>query len=81
MTRNSDGAVHKVPEDLKSAIAKNSKAMKTWAETTPLAKNEWACWVLSTKQEETRKRRVKVGVSKLASGMRRPCCWAGCPHR
>jgi hypothetical protein len=25
--------------------------------------------------------RIKKAISKLKSGMRRPCCWAGCIHR
>ena len=38
-------------------------------------------WVISGKKAETRGIRIKKGISKLKSGMRRPCCWVGCPHR
>ena len=47
----------------------------------PVGKNEWICWVTSAKKEETRKRRIEAGIDKLRGGMRRPCCWPGCPHR
>ena len=32
-------------------------------------------WINATKNPETRKRRVQVGISKLQSGKRRPCCF------
>lgn len=75
------GPVHSMPADLKKAIAGNKKAQAVWDDITPLARNEWICWVTSGKKAETRGIRIKTGLSKLASGMRRPCCWAGCPHR
>lgn len=77
----STGVVHKIPVDLQKALLTDHKALATWEDITPLARNEWICWVTSAKQLETRNRRIKVGLSKLKSGMRRPCCWAGCPHR
>lgn len=76
-----NGVVHKIPSDLRKAFVGNSKAFSTWKDITPLARNEWICWITSAKQLETRNRRIKVGLSKLKSGIRRPCCWAGCIHR
>lgn len=73
--------VHEVPADLKKALTSDTKALETWNDITPLARNEWICWVISAKQSTTRTRRIEVGLSKLGSGMRRPCCWAGCIHR
>ncbi|MEO5949466.1 MAG: YdeI/OmpD-associated family protein [Candidatus Saccharimonas sp.] len=76
------GTVHtSVPIDLSKALAASSSARKLWLEITPLARNEWICWVTSPVQDATRARRVQVGISKLNSGMHRPCCWSGCPHR
>ncbi|MFA6000212.1 MAG: YdeI/OmpD-associated family protein [Candidatus Paceibacterota bacterium] len=72
---------HKIPADLQRALITEPKALAVWEDVTPLARNEWICWVTSAKQLETRNRRIRVGLSKLRSGMRRPCCWAGCPHR
>ncbi|MCB0385679.1 MAG: YdeI/OmpD-associated family protein [Bdellovibrionales bacterium] len=82
MTKNiSSGTIHKLPTDFKAALFGAPKVVETWEDITPLARNEWICWVTSAKLVETRARRIKVGISKLKSGMRRPCCWAGCPHR
>lgn len=75
------GVVHKTPADLQKAIISAPTALKAWKDITPLARNEWICWVTSGKKAETREIRIKKALSKLKSGMRRPCCWAGCPHR
>lgn len=73
--------IHSVPGDLGKAIEASPKAKVVWESVTPLAKNEWVCWVTSGKKQETRGIRIEKAVSKLSGGMRRPCCWAGCPHR
>lgn len=75
------GAAHRMPEDLRKALASSSTAKATWDDITPLARNEWICWVTSGKKAETRNIRIEKGISKLKGGMRRPCCWEGCPHR
>ncbi|MDR3388126.1 MAG: YdeI/OmpD-associated family protein [Rudaea sp.] len=75
------GTVHKLPADFRKAIESNVTARTLWVNITPLARNEWICWVTSAKKEETRKRRIVVGIDKLRGGMRRPCCWPGCTHR
>lgn len=73
--------MHTLPPDFKKAINAEKKAATVWADITPLARNEWICWVTSGKLAETRGIRIGKAISKLKSGMRRPCCWAGCPHR
>jgi hypothetical protein len=75
------GTVHAMPADWRKALGADQKALAVWQDITPLARNEWICWVISGKQKETRIRHLRVGLSKLRGGMRRPCCWAGCPHR
>ncbi len=75
------GVVHKLPEDLQKAIRANSKALEAWNSITPLARNEWICWSISNKKEETRINHIKRTVIELLEGKRRPCCWAGCIHR
>jgi hypothetical protein len=77
----SDGVVHKMPSDLQKVLASDPKALVAWESLTPLARNEWICWTVSVKQEETRKQHVKRVRSELKEGMRRPCCWLGCIHR
>ncbi len=77
----SDGVVHKVPEDLFNALVSDKKALAKWKDITPLARNEWICWVTFFKKPETRQEHILRTVSELKEGMRRPCCWPGCPHR
>jgi len=75
----SGGVVHALPVDLKRALISDAKALETWEDITPLARNEWICWIESAKKAETRTRRIES--SSLKEGKRRPCCWPGCPHR
>ncbi len=77
----SSGTAHQLPEDLRKAIMADKVALEKWKDITPLARNEWICWTISVKQDETRRDHVKRVVSELKEGMRRPCCWSGCIHR
>lgn len=83
MTTNeiSGGVAHKMPNDLKDAILSNKEVDKLWEDITPLARNEFICWVEDAKQEKTRERRIKRTSEELLEGKRRPCCWVGCIHR
>ncbi|MEX0649794.1 MAG: YdeI/OmpD-associated family protein [Candidatus Andersenbacteria bacterium] len=75
------GVVHKVPADLRKTLEVTSAARVAWEDITPLARNEWICWIESAKKPETRNRRIKRTCTELMEGKRRPCCWAGCIHR
>ena len=75
------GTVHLLPSDLEEALKHDLQALATWQDITPLARNEWICWVESAKKEATRRKRIDWGRSNLSDGKRRPCCWPGCPHR
>ena len=75
------GPVHKAPTDLREALTTTPAAKAAWADLTPLARNEWICWVTSAKKPETRRHRIKRTHDSLLEGKRRPCCWPGCPHR
>ncbi len=77
----SDGVVHNVPEDLKNALLGDVVSLGLWNELTPLARNEWICWVTLVKKEETRAHHIKRLVNEIKEGKRRPCCWIGCIHR
>lgn len=77
----SDGTVHDMPEDLQKALMPSSEAEDAWEDITPLARNEFICWIEDAKKSETRKRRIKRAVEELEDGERRPCCWSGCSHR
>ncbi|MFO0955453.1 MAG: YdeI/OmpD-associated family protein [Candidatus Saccharibacteria bacterium] len=75
------GVVHDLPDDLRKALASSPDALAEWEDITPLARNEWICWTVSVKRAETRADHVRRVTEELVTGKRRPCCWAGCPHR
>ena len=75
------GVVHKLPGDLRKALITNPTALDAWKDITPLARNEFICWVEDAKQEMTRERRIRRTQEELEEGQRRPCCWPGCKHR
>ncbi|MBK9040978.1 MAG: YdeI/OmpD-associated family protein [Bdellovibrionales bacterium] len=74
------GPLHTMPTDLRKALS-TPAAKAAWRDITPLARNEWICWITSTKKLETRKQRIERARKELIEGKRRPCCWPGCPHR
>lgn len=76
-----DGVVHKVPNDLNKILASTPKMLSNWQNITPLARNEWICWIISAKKIETRNHRIDRTREELIKGKKRPCCWAGCVHR
>lgn len=75
------GVVHSVPPDLRKELSSDPDALAKWNSLTPLARNEWICWVTSVKKPETRREHVERVCPELKEGMRRPCCWIGCIHR
>lgn len=83
MTRKSipAGPVHTLPADLRKVLLSDPVALAKWEDITPLARNEWICWATSVKKPETRKQHIERVRTELKEGMRRPCCWPGCPHR
>lgn len=64
-----------VPADVNKALATDRQARTLWTDITPMARWDWLRWIGSTKNLETRKRRIEVTRSKLKKGDRRPCCF------
>jgi uncharacterized protein YdeI (YjbR/CyaY-like superfamily) len=77
----SAGVVHDLPGDLEVLLVAQPEALAKWEEITPLARNEWICWIESVKKPETRRQHIERAGQDLKAGKRRPCCWPGCPHR
>ncbi|HMC50652.1 MAG TPA: YdeI/OmpD-associated family protein [Solirubrobacterales bacterium] len=77
----SSGAVHDLPADLREELVAKAEVLEAWEDITPLARNEFICWVEDAKQKKTRERRIRRTVEELEEGQRRPCCWPGCKHR
>ncbi|WP_448260204.1 YdeI/OmpD-associated family protein [Corynebacterium kalidii] len=88
------GVVHDLPDDLRAAVLGGDRGegddgspsvarsvLDLWADITPLARNEFICWVEDAKQAKTRARRIRRTCEELEEGKRRPCCWPGCKHR
>lgn len=75
------GVVHEVPADLRAALLADESALERWEDLTPLARNEWICWAITTQKPETRKNHIERIITELMEGKRRPCCWPGCIHR
>ena len=73
--------MHELPADLRGALIANATALDAWKDITPLARNEFICWVEDAKQATTRERRIRRTQEELEEGQRRPCCWPGCQHR
>jgi len=69
----------KIPTDLRKALAAAPKIMALWKDLTPIGRRDFITWIESAKQPETRKRRIGSLGSRLASGKRRPCCFALVP--
>src|SRR5215216_4282331 len=80
-TKISPGVVHRVTRDLRKALTSDRAALAAWEDLTPLARNEWICWVTFVKKDETRQEHIKRLINELKEGIRRPCCWLGCIHR
>ncbi len=67
----------RVPPDLRKVLTGDT--LVRWNSLTPLARRDFILWIDQAKQLETRKRRVDSIPSRLASGKRRPCCFAVVP--
>lgn len=75
------GVVHEIPEDMRNRILSDETLLSKWNSLTPLARNEWICWVTAVKRAETREQHIERLHTDLLNGKRRPCCWPGCKHR
>jgi uncharacterized protein YdeI (YjbR/CyaY-like superfamily) len=75
------GVVHAVPKDVRAALLQTPQVLEIWNTLTPLARNEWICYVTIVKKTETRVAHIARLESDLRKGKKRPCCWPGCPHR
>ena len=72
---------HSIPKDLKEILSSHLEVKEKWDTLTPLTQNEWICWVTIVKKKETRAEHLVRLCEDLRKGVRRPCCWPGCPHR
>jgi hypothetical protein len=71
------GVVHDLPEDLAAALVARPAALATWEDITPLARNEWICWVISPKKVETRQSGLPGGSKASAEASGGPAAGQG----
>jgi len=69
----------KLPADLRKVLAASARMKAQWDGLTPIGRRDFVSWIESAKQPQTRKQRVESVPSRLASGKRRPCCYATVP--
>lgn len=81
MEKIKTGVNHRLTKDIRNLLKSNDQLIEKWNSLTPLARNEWICWVTIVKQEKTRQNHLKRMKGDLLAGKKRPCCWPGCPHR
>jgi uncharacterized protein YdeI (YjbR/CyaY-like superfamily) len=74
------GTTHKTPKDLQEILSSDGRLLQIWNSLTPLARNEWICWTVTVKKQETRIKHIARLQEELFNGKRRPCCWSGCQH-
>lgn len=74
-------SLHTTPQDIQTVLKHDKSLDALWKSLTPLARNEFICWITSAKKPETRQTRLERMSQDLYKGKRRPCCWAGCSHR
>lgn len=65
-----------MPNDILLAI-EHAGLHPIWQSLTTKARWEWLRWIRSTKNVETRNKRIEVACSKLQKGEKRPCCFDG----
>lgn len=68
-----------IPTDIRKALAADLPTKKRWDDLTPIGRRDFISWIESAKLPETRRRRIDSLGSRLASGKRRPCCYAVVP--
>lgn len=70
-----------LPADLRNALGAEPSVAAMWKNLTPIARRDFISWIESAKQPATRKHRIETLGSRLASGKRRPCCYAVVPMK
>ena len=76
---NMNSGKESVPTDLRKVLESNPKTSARWKDLTPIARRDFILWINEAKQPKTRELRIKRVPPMLASGKRRPCCFAVVP--
>ena len=63
---------HDTPDQLQAELDRDTSLLVRWNSLTPLARNEWICWMTSPKKQETRDAHLVRLKEDILSGKRRP---------
>ena len=66
------------PADLASALKKNTKAAKVFADFSPSARRDYIEWLMEAKRAETRQTRLATAIQWIAAGKRRNWKYENC---
>jgi len=77
ITRVGEEPETRMPMELRKALRVAPGAQASWADITPMARQNWILWITTAKHAETRTRRIENACDMLASGKRRVCCFPG----
>lgn len=68
----SAGTIHTtLPAEFREQLTAQNDVDTVWESLTPLARNEWLCWLTSPKKPETRAEHVTRAIEELREGKRR----------
>src|SRR5215468_7051890 len=54
--------------NVRKVLSSDATTRAAWKDLTPLARNEWICWVISAERRTTRSRRIQRAVQELKAG-------------
>jgi hypothetical protein len=81
MQDDKNNLVQKEDKSVSRWYGANLSLLDKWNALTPLARNEWICWVTIVQKAETRQNHIVRLAEEILEGKKRPCCWPGYPHR
>lgn len=76
-----ESAYHEITKEIQDLLNHNTKLLELWNSLTPIQRNEWICYTIMPKKQETKDKRLKRLQEDMLKGKKIPCCWPGCPHR
>lgn len=64
-----------IPDDFMKILAESPQAHALWKGISPINRWDWIRWLRSTKNPQTRKKRIETALAMLQAGKGRRCCF------
>ena len=64
---------HRTPPEIQAMLEADDALAEKWDALTSLGRNEWICWTISAKQDQTREKRRQRLHEEVLDGKKRPC--------